>query len=75
MGSHKSAHCWGELFIEGTGWVGFDPSMGRSPGETYVRVAVGLDAGDSTPLSGTRRGGGIEELDVEVRVAMSQTQA
>lgn len=75
MGSHKSAHCWGELFVEGTGWVGFDPSMGRSPGETYVRVAVGLDAGDSTPLSGTRRGGGIEELDVEVRVAMSQTQA
>ena len=73
-GSHKSAHCWGEVFIEGTGWVGFDPSTGRSPGETYVRVAVGLDAGDSTPLSGTRRGGGIEELDVEVRVAMSQTQ-
>lgn len=74
-GSHKSAHCWGELFIEGTGWIGFDPSTGRLPGETYVRVAIGLDAGDSTPLSGTRRGGGIEELDVEVRVAMSQTQA
>lgn len=75
MGRHKSAHCWGELYIGGTGWVGFDPSMGRTPRETYVRVAVGLDAGDSTPLSGTRRGGGIEELDVEVRVAMSQTQA
>lgn len=73
-GSHKSAHCWGELFIEGTGWVGFDPSTGQSPGENYVRVAIGLDAGDSTPLSGTRRGGGIEELDVEVRVAMSQSQ-
>lgn len=73
-GSHKSAHCWGELFIQGCGWVGFDPSTGRSPGETYVRVAVGLDASDSTPLSGTRRGGGIEELDVEVRVAASQTQ-
>lgn len=73
-GSHKSAHCWTELFIEGAGWIAFDPSTGRSPGDSYVRVAVGLDAGDSTPLSGTRRGGGIEELDVEVRVAMSQTQ-
>jgi len=73
-GSHKSAHCWAELFIEGAGWIAFDPSTGRSPGDSYVRVAVGLDAGDSTPLSGTRRGGGIEELDVEVRVAMSQTQ-
>ena len=73
-GSHKSAHCWGELFIDGAGWTAFDPSTGRSPGDSYVRVAVGLDAGDSTPLSGTRRGGGIEELDVEVRVAMSQAQ-
>jgi len=61
--------------IIGPNWIGFDPSMGRSPGKTYVRVAVGLDAGDSTPLSGTRRGGGIEELDAEVRVAMSQTRA
>lgn len=73
-GSHKSAHCWAELFIDGAGWTAFDPSTGRSPGDSYVRVAVGLDAGDSTPLSGTRRGGGIEELDVEVRVAMSQAQ-
>jgi transglutaminase-like putative cysteine protease len=83
-GSHKSAHCWTELHIEGPvgesgdsdggGWYGFDPSTGAIPGESYARVAVGLDASDSTPLSGTRRGGGIEELDVEVRVAMSQSQ-
>lgn len=80
-GSHKSAHCWTELHIEndgsggGGGWYGFDPSTGGIPGENYARVAVGLDASDSTPLSGTRRGGGIEELDVEVRVAMSQKQS
>ena len=73
-GSHKTAHCWAELFIDGEGWIALDPSTGRLPGDTYVRVAIGLDAGDSTPLSGTRRGGGIEELDVEVRVAMSQSQ-
>ena len=73
--SRTSAHCWAELYIDGTGWAGFDPSTNRSPGETYVRVAIGLDAGDSTPLSGTRRGGGIEALDVDVRVAMSQDQS
>lgn len=73
-GNHKTAHCWAELFVEGEGWIALDPSTGRLSGDTYVRVAVGLDAGDSTPLSGTRRGGGIEELDVEVRVAMSQSQ-
>lgn len=72
--THRSAHCWAELFIDGLGWMAFDPSMNRIPQETYVRVAIGLDARDSTPLSGTRRGGGIEVLDVEVRVAMSQKQ-
>ncbi len=69
---HKSAHCWVEIFVEGTGWVGFDASTGLPVGESYVRVAIGLDASDATPLSGTRRGGGIEELDVDVRVALSQ---
>jgi hypothetical protein len=39
-----------------------------------VRVAIGLDASDATPLSGTRTGGGIEELDVDVRVALGQSQ-
>jgi transglutaminase-like putative cysteine protease len=72
--THKSAHCWTELHIDKTGWIGFDPSTGRNPGETYVRVAIGLDASDGTPLSGTRTGGGIEELDVDVRVEMSSTQ-
>ncbi len=74
-GSHKSAHCWAELWVPDAGWIAFDPSAGRQPGDTYVRVAVGLDASDSTPLSGTRRGGGIEELDVEVLIAMSQSQS
>lgn len=73
-GDHRSAHCWGELYVEGAGWIALDPSTGRTPGETYVRVAMGLDASDSTPLSGTRRGGGIEELDVDVRVAAAQSQ-
>jgi transglutaminase-like putative cysteine protease len=73
-GNHKTAHCWVEVHVEGSGWVGFDPSMGRHPGETYVRVAIGLDASDSTPLSGTRMGGGIEELDVAVHVEAGQDQ-
>ena len=42
----------------------------RTPKTCTAAVAVGLDAGDSTPLSVTRRGGGIKELDVGVRVAM-----
>jgi transglutaminase-like putative cysteine protease len=70
-GSHKSAHCWVEVYIEGHGWLGFDPSVGGEPDDRYIRVAIGLDASDATPLAGTRRGGGIEALDVDVRVSLS----
>ncbi len=67
--SHRrSAHYWAEIYIDRLGWVALDPSAGCSPDESYVRVAVGLDAYDCTPVSGTRVGGGIEELDVDVRV-------
>ncbi len=67
-GHRRSAHYWAEVHIDRLGWVALDPAAGCSPDESYVRVAVGLDASDATPVSGTRSGGGIEELDVDVRV-------
>lgn len=66
--TRQTAHYWAELHLAGPGWVGFDPCSGCSPDESYVRVAVGLDGSDVAPVSGTRRGGGIEELDVALRV-------
>lgn len=73
-GTRQSAHYWAELHIDRLGWIGLDPCSGFSPDESYVRVAVGLDGYDVTPVSGTRRGGGIEELDVDVRVDTAQEQ-
>jgi transglutaminase-like putative cysteine protease len=75
VAGHKSAHCWVEVYADGTGWLALDPCTGHHIGESYVRVAIGLDASDATPLSGTRTGGGMEELDVDVRVALSQSAA
>ena len=69
-GTRQSAHYWAEVHVDRLGWLGLDPCTALSPEESYVRVAVGLDASDVTPVSGTRRGGGIEELDVAVRVGL-----
>lgn len=73
--THKSAHCWAEIFEDGIGWIALDPSSGMRTADRHLRVAIGLDASDATPLSGTRRGGGIEELDVAVHIAMAQSQS
>ncbi len=47
-----TAHCWAEAYIEGLGWIGFDPSISLSPQERHVRVAVALDAAGATAVSG-----------------------
>ena len=36
-------HVWAEAFVDGIGWVGFDPVLGLSAGEDHARVASALD--------------------------------
>lgn len=69
--AHCAPHAWAEAHVEGIGWVGFDPSTGLSPDETYVRGAIGLDAPGAAPIAGTRIGEGSEKLDVELQVSQS----
>ena len=69
-----AGHAWAEAWIEGLGWIGFDPANGICADDAYIRVACGLDYAAAAPLSGARTGGGAESLDVEVRVRQSQGQ-
>lgn len=64
----QATHSWAEAHVEGLGWVGFDPSSNRSPGENYVRLAVGLDSLSAAPVRGAIYGGAGETLTVRVRV-------
>ena len=69
-GEHRPApHAWAEAHVAGLGWIGFDPTTGRSPEEEYVRVAVALDGAGAAPVAGSRLGEGAEELDVDVTVS------
>jgi transglutaminase-like putative cysteine protease len=72
---HEAAHGWAEAYVDGMGWIAFDPAVGRCPDEAYVRVAVGLDYRDAAPVSGARTGGGEEELEVGVRVGLAHLQS
>lgn len=63
-------HGWADAYVAGLGWVAFDPTLGVSPAEHHVRVAIGLDATGATPVSGSRLGEGKERLDVEVTVVV-----
>jgi transglutaminase-like putative cysteine protease len=63
-----AAHGWAELYVDGYGWIAFDPHEGRCPTDCYVRVAIGLDHHEAAPVSGARIGGGGEALAVDVHV-------
>lgn len=63
-----AGHGWAEAFVDGIGWIGFDPSIGMCPTDAHVRVAVGLDWLGAAPLRGARTGGGREDIAVRVTV-------
>lgn len=70
----EAAHAWAEAWIEGLGWVGFDPANGVCPTERYVRVATGLDYLGAAPVRGASYGGGGEKLAVRLNVRDADMQ-
>ena len=72
----QTLHNWVEALIPGAGWRGFDPALGLLADETYIRAAVGRDAGDVRPLRHTSKGAGdaptIEERLCVTRLAESR---
>ncbi|MBG1232611.1 transglutaminase family protein [Aestuariivirga litoralis] len=71
-GTASASHAWAEAMVPNLGWVGFDAANDTCPTDHYIRVACGLDAAGTAPVRGSRRGGNIEQMTVEVRVEMAQ---
>lgn len=69
---HEAAHAWAELYIQGLGWIGFDPANRCCPDARYIRLGSGLDALDAAPIRGISRGTAAESLDVTVAIAVQQ---
>lgn len=64
-------HGWAEAFVQGLGWVGFDPSNGICVTPAYVRLSAGLDAHDAAPMRGTVKAAGEIAIDADVRIAQA----
>lgn len=64
----QAGHAWAEAFVPRLGWVGFDPANAICTTDAHIRVAIGLDYLGAAPVRGTRYGGGMETLRVEVTV-------
>lgn len=67
-----ASHAWVSVFMGEGHWIDFDPTNNRwgyeSPGADYVRLAIGRDYGDVSPLRGVIHGGAHHRLEVGVTV-------
>jgi len=64
----QASHAWVEVYLPEQGWHGLDPTNDCQPDERYVRIAVGRDYADVTPIKGTYRGTGERKMTVDVQV-------
>lgn len=64
-----ATHAWAQVWCGGgLGWIDLDPTNACIPGERHIRVAIGRDFSDVSPLKGMVLGGGNAEVTVGVDV-------
>jgi len=66
----SATHAWVEVFVPDLGWCALDPTHNRAPDETYVKIAVGRDYADVTPVRGHYRGTTERQMEVEVNITL-----
>jgi transglutaminase-like putative cysteine protease len=62
-----ASHAWGEAWVPGRGWVGYDATHPVRAAEHHVRLAVGRDYSDAAPTRGIYVGSASGAMDVSVR--------
>lgn len=64
----SATHAWVEVFVPGHRWQGLDPTHNCLTNETYVKLAVGRDYADVSPVRGTYKGNTGSTLTVDVKI-------
>ncbi|HYO23134.1 MAG TPA: transglutaminase family protein [Flavisolibacter sp.] len=68
MRGEGATHAWVEAWIPKYGWAGIDPTNNVWVTNTHVKLAVGRNFTDCTPIKGTFKGSAEQKLSVYVSV-------
>lgn len=63
-----ATHAWVEAYIPFYGWLGLDPTNNTIVSDGHVRIAVGRNFADCTPVKGIYKGSGDHKLEVTVNI-------
>ncbi len=68
-----ATHAWVEAYIPFYGWLGLDPTNNVIVTDRHVRLAIGRNFSDCSPVRGTYKGTAKQTLEVGVSVALEDT--
>ena len=74
MRGEGATHAWVEVWITGYGWAGIDPTNNVWVQGNHIKLAVGRDFNDCTPVKGTFKGPARQLLSVYVSVGYEDGQ-
>ena len=69
MRGEGATHAWVEAYIPSYGWLGLDPTNNCFVNDLHVRLAVGRNFADCSPVRGTYKGEAEHALEVAVTVS------
>ncbi len=68
MRGEGATHAWIEAYIPNYGWAGIDPTNNVWVTNTHVKLSVGKNFNDCTPIKGTFKGPAKQNLSVYVSI-------
>jgi len=62
-------HAWAEVYLDGGGWRGYDPSAGLAVSTGHVAVAAAAEPALAAPVTGTFRGSAEARMEFAIQVS------